>query len=141
MYAHYFILASNAITDSGKDGKGSKDVTKSLLCLPYFYIIGHVKGGTSDTWAFISKHPDINTGGVLKEQHYYSRPWINAAQYASRYTRFAVAIGGGTKTDLIRVAGDATPDLIWANLRYLNNPFKAVDVSIAEVLAEVVSLI
>jgi hypothetical protein len=48
---------------------------QDLLCLPYFYLLGHVKGGTSDLWAFLSKHPDINPGRVLKEQHYFSR-WV-----------------------------------------------------------------
>ena len=52
----------------------------------------------------------------------------------ARYRNFAARVAGG---EAEAVAGDATPDLIWANLRHLNNPFSRVDVSIAEVLAEV----
>lgn len=70
------------------DGKGMPENHSSLLCVPGFYIIGHVKGGTSDLWQFISKHPNVNLGRVLKEQHYFSRPWITADQFVSRYRRF-----------------------------------------------------
>ena len=38
----------------------------SLRCLPHFLIIGQVKAGTTDTWAFLSKHPEVNAGGVIK---------------------------------------------------------------------------
>jgi hypothetical protein len=133
------------------DGRGELETNESLLCLPGFYIIGHVKvsfmqrcilsaftsvflhtyhvfgetvrtpvtsrappchrltlhtlphivcahrhtritqAGTSDLWQFISKHPAVNPGRVLKEQHYFTRPWITAAQFVSRYRRFADA--------------------------------------------------
>ena len=49
------------------------------------------QAGTSDLWQFISKHPAVNPGRVLKEQHYFTRPWITAAQFVSRYRRFANA--------------------------------------------------
>jgi hypothetical protein len=71
------------------NGKGpGTEATESLMCLPKFHIIGHVKGGTSDLWQYISKHPNVNPGRVLKEQHYYSRPWLSAHQFVSRYRRW-----------------------------------------------------
>eukprot|EP00041_Stephanoeca_diplocostata_P032057 m.1015878 g.1015878 ORF g.1015878 m.1015878 type:complete len:477 (-) comp24077_c0_seq43:235-1665(-) len=119
------------------NGRGALQAVESLMCMPDFYIIGSVKGGTSDLWQFISKHPDVNTGGVLKEQHYFSRPWISAAQYIARYKRFATAVqerhvNSGHAVNC--VAGDATPDLIWSHVRTLNR--HKVNVTIAEVLAE-----
>lgn len=144
---------------------------EELMCLPQFYLIGHVKCGTSDLWAVASKHPDVNPGRVLKEQHYFSRPWITAHQWVDRYRRFSKEMepayaqfitrnagnngdggdggdGGGGGAVAVRVAGDATPDYIWANLRYLNQPFrnsrgttpdilgKEGNITIAEVIAE-----
>ena len=30
-----------------------------VMCMPHFYLIGHVKAGSSDVWAVISKHPSV----------------------------------------------------------------------------------
>jgi len=75
---------------------------------------------------------------VLKEQHYYSRPWINAAQWVFRYKRFASAIGGGARGDDVSVAGDATPDYIWANLRFLNTAYVSIRIRAARKFARAV---
>ena len=111
----------------------------------------------SPVWVLCVVWPlQVNPGRVLKEQHYYSRPWINAAQWVFRYKRFASAIGGGARGDDVSVAGDATPDYIWANLRFLNTAYRKTpgthgaawrnqgssalggtsDITIAEVIAE-----
>ncbi|XP_035665240.1 carbohydrate sulfotransferase 15-like [Branchiostoma floridae] len=43
-----------------------------LRCLPYFYIIGMPKCGTSDLYHRLTKHPDV-VGGMRKEPHYWTR--------------------------------------------------------------------
>ncbi|KAK0058002.1 carbohydrate sulfotransferase 15 [Biomphalaria pfeifferi] len=47
---------------------------RTLKCLPYFYVIGVDKCGTTDFWHRLTKHPDIETpDGVLnKETHWWS---------------------------------------------------------------------
>eukprot|EP00040_Diaphanoeca_grandis_P006951 m.39188 g.39188 ORF g.39188 m.39188 type:complete len:507 (+) comp18117_c0_seq1:125-1645(+) len=133
------------------DGKGPElEPDQSLLCMPHFYLIGHVKSGTSDLWDTISRHPHVNPGRVLKEQHYFSRSWHSAPQWIAKYKRFAASVE--SKPERESIAGDATPDYIWANLRYLNNEFRgsykdssgrriannsvSKNVTIAEVVAE-----
>ncbi|KAI8520556.1 Carbohydrate sulfotransferase 15 [Branchiostoma belcheri] len=43
-----------------------------LRCLPYFYIIGMPKCGTSDLYYRLTQHPDV-VGGLKKEPHYWTR--------------------------------------------------------------------
>ncbi|XP_066276669.1 carbohydrate sulfotransferase 15-like isoform X1 [Branchiostoma lanceolatum] len=43
-----------------------------LRCLPYFYIIGMPKCGTSDLYLRLTKHPDV-VGGLKKEPHWWTR--------------------------------------------------------------------
>ena len=33
--------------------------TRQIRCLPYFFIAGFPKSGTTDLWARLMKHPDI----------------------------------------------------------------------------------
>lgn len=58
-------LKTTILKFRSNDGKGELLPSMELLCLPYFYIIGNVKCGTSDLWAFISKHPHINSGAFV----------------------------------------------------------------------------
>ncbi|XP_030853470.1 carbohydrate sulfotransferase 15 isoform X2 [Strongylocentrotus purpuratus] len=43
-----------------------------LYCLPYFYIIGMAKCGTTDLWDKITRHPHV-LASVPKEPHWWSR--------------------------------------------------------------------
>ncbi|XP_076448501.1 uncharacterized protein LOC143285156 [Babylonia areolata] len=44
----------------------------SLRCLPYFYVAGVAKSGTSDLYRRLSHHPDILQGS-MKEYHWWDR--------------------------------------------------------------------
>ncbi|XP_071478653.1 carbohydrate sulfotransferase 15-like [Diadema antillarum] len=46
---------------------------RSLRCLPYFYILGNPKCGTSDLWAKISHHPHVVSRRLNKEPHWWTR--------------------------------------------------------------------
>ena len=45
---------------------------RQLLCLPYFYVAGVAKCGTTDLYKRIRYHPEIMEG-VLKEYHWWDR--------------------------------------------------------------------
>ena len=45
---------------------------KGLRCLPYFYIAGVQKCGTSDLYRRLRMHPDIMRG-TAKEYHFWDR--------------------------------------------------------------------
>ena len=46
--------------------------TTRLRCVPYFYIAGMPKCGTTDLYAKLTRHPDV-VGGVMKEPHWWTR--------------------------------------------------------------------
>ncbi|XP_071476475.1 carbohydrate sulfotransferase 15-like [Diadema antillarum] len=46
--------------------------SSELVCLPYFYMIGMPKCGTTDVWDKLIAHPDV-VGGVPKEPHWWAR--------------------------------------------------------------------
>ena len=46
--------------------------TPRLRCVPYFYIAGMPKCGTTDLYAKLTRHPDV-VGGVMKEPHWWTR--------------------------------------------------------------------
>ena len=43
-----------------------------LRCLPYFYLLGVTKSGTTDLYQSLLKHPDVH-GGWVKEPMYWNR--------------------------------------------------------------------
>ena len=51
------------------------DGSRRLRCLPYFYIIGMDKCGTTDLHGRLTVHPDLrgNTGVLKKETQFW--PW------------------------------------------------------------------
>ncbi|PVD24221.1 hypothetical protein C0Q70_14691 [Pomacea canaliculata] len=49
-----------------------KDAKNKLRCLPYFYVAGIPKCGTTDLYHRIREHPDI-ARGQLKEYHWWDR--------------------------------------------------------------------
>ncbi|XP_060593486.1 carbohydrate sulfotransferase 15-like [Ruditapes philippinarum] len=55
----------------GTDSTPIKD--GQLHCLPYFYIIGVKKSGTSDLYSRLRRHPEICTPSFPKESQWFSR--------------------------------------------------------------------
>ncbi|XP_078587473.1 carbohydrate sulfotransferase 15-like isoform X1 [Branchiostoma floridae x Branchiostoma japonicum] len=53
------------LTDNGK-------AHLRFRCVPYFYIIGMPKCGTTDLYYRLTKHPDV-VGGLVKEPHWWTR--------------------------------------------------------------------
>ena len=50
-----------------------------LRCLPYFYLAGVKKSGTTDLWGHITEHPDVVTVG--KELQWFAR-----GRFSKNYT-------------------------------------------------------
>ncbi|XP_041482232.1 carbohydrate sulfotransferase 15-like [Lytechinus variegatus] len=48
------------------------DEHNELFCLPYFYVIGLHKCGTTDLWSKLIQHPDV-VDTVLKEPHWWGK--------------------------------------------------------------------
>ncbi|KAJ8041119.1 Carbohydrate sulfotransferase 15 [Holothuria leucospilota] len=51
----------------------------NLLCLPYFYVIGFHKCGTSDVFGRVERHPNVLK--VLKEPHWWSIKRIQKSEF------------------------------------------------------------
>ncbi|XP_073684943.1 carbohydrate sulfotransferase 15 [Garra rufa] len=59
-----------------------------LRCLPYFYIIGQPKCGTTDLYERLSFHPDVRLT-LLKEPHWWTRKRLGVIHSGERpHTRF-----------------------------------------------------
>ena len=51
-----------------------------LRCLPYFYIVGLAKTGTTDIYFKMAKHPDV-TPSMVKETHWWTRRRIGLSWF------------------------------------------------------------
>ncbi|XP_059177859.1 carbohydrate sulfotransferase 15-like [Physella acuta] len=80
---------------------------RKLRCLPYFYIIGMAKSGTSDLHARMVKHPLVNRNdfGSGKETRFWSRNRYDM------FTQTAEDIDGQKNSEII--TGDASPMDLW----------------------------
>jgi hypothetical protein len=59
--------------EEGAEMAESADHLSGLTCLPYVYILGQPKAGTSDLWARLTSHPDIHPP-QRKEVHHTPYP-------------------------------------------------------------------
>lgn len=57
--------------------RGGRD---RVRCLPYFYLAGVTKSGTSDMWSELQVHPNITTGFKLKETQWWNRRALGKAE-------------------------------------------------------------
>ncbi|XP_076448266.1 carbohydrate sulfotransferase 15-like [Babylonia areolata] len=92
---------------------------KELRCLPYFYLVGQGKCGTTDMFARIGFHPDM-IQGRLKEYHwwertrYYKKP-VSLAEYSHSLLDLEE---DGLKAELRsknhseKICGDGTPSYL-----------------------------
>ncbi|XP_019629578.1 PREDICTED: carbohydrate sulfotransferase 15-like [Branchiostoma belcheri] len=93
-------------------------------CLPYFYIIGMPKCGTTDLYYRICKHPDVFRG--KKEPHWWAKTRNQRlARYLKYFEEAAWAIRTRTTKSLTSagqeinyhgaITGDGSPSTIWGN--------------------------
>ncbi|XP_013414786.1 carbohydrate sulfotransferase 15 [Lingula anatina] len=103
--------------------------SQHLRCLPYFYLVGVAKAGTTDLYDRISQHPDM-AQGMLKEPQWWGRRNFGSksmsvpfSQYVELFDMAAKAIAEQTcmkcnpKDGPIhtRLTGEASPTTFWFN--------------------------
>lgn len=94
---------------------------KKLHCLPYFFLLGTPKSGTTDIWSKILAHPEIVT--TAKEPHWWTRasyPSAPLAAYEKRYMTNPIVQHTGTdiqKKQLI-ITGDGSASTFWDNKKW-----------------------
>ncbi|KAK3589428.1 hypothetical protein CHS0354_020756 [Potamilus streckersoni] len=117
----------------------SKNVSSSyrLRCLPYFYIIGQPKCGSTDLFWRISRHPDVVTPPI-KELHWWSRgrqgrrvgysDLIPLGDYIDIFDKVAFLMESHNSSRESRsrpfplITGEASVSLFWDNPDWYNYP-------------------
>ncbi|KAK7505123.1 hypothetical protein BaRGS_00003693, partial [Batillaria attramentaria] len=99
---------------------------KRLQCLPYFFVGGVSKAGTTDLFARILQHPDVvNTAKETEwfTNHRYRGP-VNFTKYTEVYSKLATSVQSDLKrlNTSRKISGDGTTDvfhshrLFWGHL-------------------------
>ncbi|XP_071826928.1 carbohydrate sulfotransferase 15-like [Apostichopus japonicus] len=92
----------------------------NMICLPYFFLLGNPKCGTTDIFARISGHPDIF--GKKKEMHWWTRTSKSTHMqdlqiYSSRFFLEGIieAQSSATGTAETAIVGDGSASTFWDN--------------------------
>ncbi|KAJ8045730.1 Carbohydrate sulfotransferase 15 [Holothuria leucospilota] len=94
---------------------------KKLHCLPYFFLLGTPKSGTTDIWSKILAHPEIVA--AIKEPHWWTRTSYPSAPlevYEKRYMTNAIVKRTGTdiQKKQLTITGDGSASTFWDNMRW-----------------------
>ncbi|KAK3584641.1 hypothetical protein CHS0354_003928 [Potamilus streckersoni] len=92
-----------------------------MLCLPYFYLAGFPKCGTTDIYRKLSIHPDF-ISPISKEPHWLTRlrfAGVSMMQYLGYFSRATTLIGQLYKIRHRRmnsvITGDLSASTLWDN--------------------------
>uniref|UniRef100_UPI00358F2E9D carbohydrate sulfotransferase 15 n=1 Tax=Myxine glutinosa TaxID=7769 RepID=UPI00358F2E9D len=98
-----------------------------LRCVPYFYIVGQPKCGTTDIYRRLMMHPDVRFG-IMKEPHWWTRKRFGITkQFSSSHSKHNVSfkdyldifdlatheVQGSDNSNLI--IGEASASTLWDN--------------------------
>ncbi|ELT90468.1 hypothetical protein CAPTEDRAFT_222727 [Capitella teleta] len=95
-----------------------RDNSTRLRCLPYFYIAGQPKCGTTDLFHSLVLHPQI-VMPVAKEPHWWARGRFGVKSlqsfksYVKMFAPLVTELVSGHRTDL--VTGEASASTLWDN--------------------------
>lgn len=102
-----------------------------VRCLPYFYLIGPQKTGTTDLYNCLSFHPDV-VPGMAKEPHWWTRSRLSGTtmeEYVDLFDQAAdtiatndVTVNGTDRPFHRQITGDASAELIWDNWDWRRQP-------------------
>ncbi|XP_072162894.1 carbohydrate sulfotransferase 15-like isoform X2 [Diadema setosum] len=119
------------------------EVPTSFRCLPYFYLIGIQKCGTTDVWDKLTSHPDILR--TQKEPHFWARYRVlhNVSIHTylrGRSERLTTAyIRGDASTLHELISGDgstsALADNRWQNMT--SDPYDGPAYLVADIMREI----
>ena len=109
------------LVDRMKNYFDKENTTNTQLCLPYFFIAGFPKCGTTTLHVAMTKHPDIYAP-QWKEPHW----WVHAneedsTQWLAAYFMLFRTRNGELSKDVITY--DASPDVLWHS-RFVSNVTK-----------------
>ncbi|XP_072030892.1 carbohydrate sulfotransferase 15-like [Amphiura filiformis] len=88
-------------------------------CLPYFYLGGAPKCGTTDLWFNLLRHPDVFSQPHFKKEPHF---WKNAPKtyrgtdnYLRHFNKFAKSVSSDPVKREKLIAGDGSASTLWAN--------------------------
>ncbi|KAK7102532.1 uncharacterized protein [Littorina saxatilis] len=99
-----------------------------LTCVPYFFLVGVSKSGTTDLISRINKHPDVIS--TVKEPHWFDRMRYHTTSYhfgapspqdfgvyTGHYTKVSAAVEKDIHTsgESVKICGDASPSQFYDN--------------------------
>ena len=94
-----------------------------FYCLPYFFLAGFPKCGTTDLYAKLKWHPEI-TSSCGKELHWWTRArfgWARHGTGAFRYRQIFDDAALEVKRNINVTIVDGTPSTIWDNTQNIHN--------------------
>ncbi|KAJ8045542.1 Carbohydrate sulfotransferase 15 [Holothuria leucospilota] len=98
-----------------------EDKSNTLKCLPYFYLIGVSKCGTTDIWAKLALHPQIAPS--TKEPHYWRDRKPGLTSFTNYLSRGDELIRRLTRGDKEAVYGDGSSTTFYDHYSlFRNNP-------------------
>ncbi|XP_071947576.1 carbohydrate sulfotransferase 15-like [Antedon mediterranea] len=115
----------------------------SLTCLPYFYLAGMPKCGTTDLWSKITQHPHITACGwnpamrattlCRKEPHFWGKHRFKYGEtihsYLKHWKKFAQQLEDKALPASKQIVGDGSASTFWQltyrnNVSYRNDPLE-----------------
>ncbi|XP_072049671.1 carbohydrate sulfotransferase 15-like [Amphiura filiformis] len=93
----------------------------TVTCVPFYFLIGFSKSGTSDIWTKICRHPNVVCDYHRKESHFWTME-SKASRYMDlhdhfrvHYKKFSNMIKNHNPRAADNIIGDGTPSTIWFN--------------------------
>ncbi|XP_072030896.1 carbohydrate sulfotransferase 15-like [Amphiura filiformis] len=88
-------------------------------CLPYFYLGGAPKCGTTDLWFNLLRHPDVfSPAHFNKEPHFWKdspKTYRGTEHYLRHFNKFAECVSKDPVKREKLIAGDGSASTLWAN--------------------------
>ena len=124
-FADYSNVTSHIASLSQLQDKARKGLEAHqwrMHCLPYFYVMGYSKCGTTMLWTLLSKHPDYvrpagKEAATLSKRRYsvyFKIPYPGIANSLLKYMSFFDPAVARIKADREHhVTGDCSADVVW----------------------------
>ncbi|XP_071948202.1 carbohydrate sulfotransferase 15-like isoform X2 [Antedon mediterranea] len=104
------------------------ETKQSLRCLPYFYVAGMPKSGTTDLFSKINSHPDVVHS--VKELHWWTRRRFNAglSWYLNKQSRIVRLLDKKTADAARLVIGEGSASTLWDCNNYKTTKYSNADI-------------
>ncbi|XP_072030891.1 carbohydrate sulfotransferase 15-like isoform X2 [Amphiura filiformis] len=112
-------------------------------CLPYFYLGGAPKCGTTDLWFNLLRHPRVFKN-IVKEPHFLKnipKTYSGTEKYLNHFDTFAKWVSGDPYGAAKSVVGDGSASTLWANYDIVKKAGIQTEGEIPFVFADVIHAI